>query len=263
MVKGKMIFHLSVTAMTPNNHKAILEPRSFVEYALGDRISQLQNHHTVLFFFNTGTYGKLKEVFRGEIFSGLSGELYLLDNGIALAGKFGIGCPSTIIFLEELAACGITRFVGIGSAGALRDDIKHSDVILCTGAFSDEGTSGQYPGYKVFSKPSRALSARLALWFKEHHVPFVKGKAWTTDVPFRETTQKLQYFLDAGADVVEMEASAMFNVARFRKVAAANVFVIGDSIAGGAWDPSFKSAGIQQKSLSVAKEIILCLAANE
>jgi len=182
-----------------------------------------------------------------------------MDNKIALAGKFGIGCPATIAFLEELTACGIRRFVGIGSAGALHDDIKHGDVILCTGAFSDEGTSAHYPGYDSYSKPSRILTRQLALWFNKRQLPFTKGKTWTIDTPYRETKEKLKYFLDAGADVVEMESSAMFTVARFRKVAVANVFVVGDSISGGIWKPDFTSAVIRQKSLSVARDIILLL----
>ena len=248
--------------MTKNNHKAIVEPLRFVQYALGDRISRLKDHHTVLFCFDAGTYGKLKKMFRGSIFSGLTGELYLMENEIALAGKFGIGCPATIAFLEELAACGIKRFVGIGSAGALHDDIKHGDMVLCTGAFSDEGTSTHYPDYKSFSKPSRTLNTRLALWFKKRKVTFVKGKAWTIDAPYRETKQKLEHFLSLGADIVEMETSAMFNVARFRNVAVAIVFVVGDSISGGIWKPVFRSQNIKQKSLLVAREIILFLSEN-
>ena len=248
--------------MIPNNPEAILEPSRFIEYAIGGRISQLKNHHTVLFCFDASIFRKLKKTFRGAIFSGLTGELYLMDNKIVIAGKFGIGCPATIAFLEELAACGMKRFVGIGSAGALHDGIKHGDVVLCTGAFSDEGTSAHYPGYESFSKPSRTLSAQLAKWFKKRNLTFVKCKAWTIDAPYRETKQKLEYFLNAGADVVEMEASAMFNVARLRKVSVANVFVVGDSISGGRWNPGFKSAGIKQKSLLAAREIILFLSEN-
>lgn len=248
--------------MTRNNQKAILEPLRFIEYALGDRLPRLKNHHTILFCFDAGIYGKLKKIFRGSIFSGLTGELYLMDNKIALAGKFGIGCPATIAFLEELAACGIKKFVGIGSAGALHDGIKHGDVVLCTGAFSDEGTSAHYPGYEFFSKPTRTLSARLAMWFKKRQLPFVEGKTWTIDAPYRETEQKLEYFLNAGVDAVEMEASAMFNVARFRKVAVANVFIVGDSISGGIWNPMFRSKDIKQKSLLAAREIIMFLSAN-
>jgi uridine phosphorylase len=249
--------------MIPNLHNAILDPPRFVEYALGDKISRLKNHHTVLFCFDGGIYAKLKRMFRGSIFSGLIGELYLMDNRIALAGKFGIGCPAAIAFLEELAACGIKRFVGIGSAGVLHRKMKIGDVVLCTGAFSDEGTSAHYPGYELFSKPSRTLTTRLAIWFKQRQLPFVKGKAWTIDTPYRETTQKLEYFINAGADVVEMESSAMFNVARFRKVAVANVFVVGDSISEGIWKPGFKSAGIRQKSLLTAREIIMFLSENQ
>lgn len=253
---------ISGNYMTANHPKSILEPLSFVKYALGNRLSRLKNHHTVLFCFDAGIYAKLKRTFGGSIFSGLTGELYLMDNKIALAGKFGIGCPAVIAFLEELAACGIRRFVGIGSAGALHRKIKIGDVGLCTGAFSDEGTSAHYPGYEYFSKPTRTLTTRLAIWFKQRQLPFVKGKAWTIDTPYREIKQKLEYFLNAGADVVEMEACAMFNVAHFRKVAVANVFVVGDSISGGIWKPAFRSKDIQQKSQLVAREIILSLSEN-
>lgn len=245
--------------MTKNSYKTILEPLRFIEYTLSNRISLLKDYHTVLFCFDNGIYGKLKNIFRGSILSGLTGELYLMDNKIALAGKFGIGCPATITFLEELAACGIKRFVGIGSAGALHDDIKHGDVVLCSGAFSDEGTSVHYPGYKFFSKPSYSLNLQLNQWFTNLALPLIRVKTWTIDAPYRETKQKLEYFRKAGADVVEMEASAMFNVSRFRKVTVANIFVVGDSISNGIWTPGFKSVEIKQKSLSAAREIILFL----
>jgi uridine phosphorylase len=248
--------------MIKNNPKAIVEPLSFVEYALGDRISRLKDHNTVLFCFDTAIYGKLKKMFRGSIFSGLTGELYLIDNKIALAGKFGIGCPSIIAFLEELTACGIKRFVGIGSAGALHNDIQQGDVVLCTGAFSDEGTSPHYTGCKFSSRPSKTLTTQIASWFKKRQFLFVKGKAWTIDTPYQETKQKLEYFLNLGADVVDMEASAMFNVTRFRKVEIANVFVIGDSISGGIWKPAFRSKDIKRKSVLVVREIILFLSEN-
>ncbi|MEI8172720.1 MAG: nucleoside phosphorylase [Deltaproteobacteria bacterium] len=247
---------------TSSAPKMIVEPLHFVGYALGDRISRLKDHHTVLFCFDVGIYGKLKKMFRGSIFSGLTGELYLMDNKTALAGKFGIGSPAAITFLEELAACGIKRFVGIGSAGALHNDINHGDVVLCTGAFSDEGVSEHYPGYSKFSKPARTLISRLASYFKKQKIKFAKGKAWSIDAPYRETKEKLRHFLNKGADVVEMEASAMFNVARFRKVEIANVFIVSDSISDGIWNPMFRAKDIKSKSLSVAGEIILFLSEN-
>jgi len=193
---------------------------------------------------------------RGSIFSGLTGELYLMKNKVALAGKFGIGCPATVALLEELAACGIKRFVGIGSAGALHDDITGGTVVLCKGAYSDEGTSIHYPGSKIFSKPSRILNIRLARLFERSCLPFLKGNTWTIDAPYRETNEKLGHYLKLGADVVDMEASAMFNVARFRKAEAACVFVVGDSISNGTWKSFFKSREVEDKSLFVARTVI-------
>ena len=242
--------------MTKNNHKSIVEPLKFVQYALHDRISLLKDYNTALFCFDPGIYKKLKKMFEGRSFSGLTGELYLMDNKIAIAGNFGIGCSATVAFLEELAACGIKRFVGLGSAGALHNDINVGDVVLCTGAFSDEGTSAHYPGYKSFSKPSYTLSTRIAAWFKKHQIPSVKAKTWTIDAPYRETEQQLEYFLNLGADVVEMEASAMFNVARYRKVQLANIFIVSDTISGGVWKAKFKSKDIQGKFLKVAGETV-------
>ena len=239
-----------------NNDKSIMEPSHYVRYVLGERISRLKDHSTVLFCFDTNIYGKLKKKFPGSIFSGLTGELYLMNDNIALAGEFGIGCPATIAFLEELAACGMKRFVAIGSAGALHDGVTAGEVILCTGAFSDEGTSMHYPGYKIFSKPSRIMNARLAGWFQRIDLPFIRGKSWTMDALYRETNQKREHFLNLGADVVEMEASAIFNVAHFRKAEVACVFVVGDSISNGTWKPVFRSKEIEGKSLLVARKII-------
>ena len=248
---------MNKTSKTTN---AIVEPLRFVEYALRDKIPRLLNHHTALFCFDSSIYRKLKKIHKGSIFSGLTGELYLMDNNIALAGEFGIGCPTTIAFLEEMLACGIKRFVGLGSAGALHERIKHGDVVLCTGAFSDEGTSAHYPGYNDFSEPSLSLNTHMERWFQKNDLSFVNGKTWTTDTPYRETKQELERFLNLGADVVEMEASAIFNVAQFRKIETACVFVIGDSISDGRWKPVFKSNHIDRKSLLVAREIILFLA---
>jgi purine-nucleoside phosphorylase len=102
----------------------------------------------------------------------------------------------------------------------------------------------------------------LTGWFKRNNDDFKKGKTWTTDAPYRETKKKLEYFLNLGADVVEMEASAMFNVARFRQVAVANVFVVGDSISGGRFNPDFRSKDNKKKFLLAAKKIVRFLSDN-
>lgn len=56
----------------------------------------------------------------------------------------GIGCPSAVIALEELARIGADTFIRVGSTGAIQPDIKCGDLIISTGAVRLEGTSREY-----------------------------------------------------------------------------------------------------------------------
>jgi uridine phosphorylase len=245
-----------------DNRKAILEASSFVEYTLKKSVVRLKAYDTVLFCFDPGIYSKLKRRFKGQVLHGLTGELYLSRNGVALAGLMGIGCPAAVAFMEELVACGMRRFISLGTAGALHLDRPFADVMICSGALTDEGTSRHYLRHQFLSKPTRRLTTQIVRWLTKRNIPFTRGKTWTTDAPYRETKAKLNRFRAAGAQVVEMEACAMFNVACFRKVSLASVFIISDSIAYGRWHPGFNSAGVKEKSLLVAKELLKFLLGN-
>lgn len=56
----------------------------------------------------------------------------------------GIGCPSTAIAVEELAAVGADTFIRVGTCGGLQPWIALGDLIIFTAAVRDEGTSQQY-----------------------------------------------------------------------------------------------------------------------
>lgn len=236
--------------------KAILEPADFIRYSLGDKLSQIEGHRSVLWCLDREVYKNILANKNPEnIITGLSGELYLATENLALAGKTGIGSPACVVFLEELIAYGFSRFVVIGSAGALHKGISIGDTILCNGAFSDEGTSSHYPNHSYLGKPDRKLLNMLFRWFQDNKIPVKKSLSWTTDAPFRETDSKLVHFLNLGAAVVEMEASALFNVARYRKVELASVFVVGDSVAEGTWEKRFLDPEIKSLSLQTARNL--------
>jgi uridine phosphorylase len=65
----------------------------------------------------------------------------------------GIGCPSTAIAIEELAAIGANTLIRVGSSGAIQKQIKCGDLIISTGAVRYDGTSSQYviPQYPAFA----------------------------------------------------------------------------------------------------------------
>ena len=56
----------------------------------------------------------------------------------------GIGGPSTAIAIEELAELGAKNFIRIGTCGAINEKINCGDLIICTGAMRQDGTSSDY-----------------------------------------------------------------------------------------------------------------------
>jgi uridine phosphorylase len=166
---------------------------------------------------------------------------YLEDEGgrIAVAGNFGVGSPAAAVMLEELIAFGARRFVSVGTAGSLLDDLKPGSLVLCDSAFRDEGTSYHYlpGGAPVY--PSETLTAGLRAALLARGIAFRAGPAWTTDAIYRETPSEVLLHAGRGALVVEMEAAALFAVARFRSCLIAACFSVSDTLAELAWRPEF------------------------
>jgi uridine phosphorylase len=166
---------------------------------------------------------------------------YLDESGgnIAIAGRFGVGAPAAAVMLEELIAFGVRRFVSIGTAGSLRSDIEPGSLVLCDAAFRDEGTSYHYIPGGAPVLPSEVLTGRLADALSRRGLAYRKGSAWTTDAIYRETPEEVLKLREQGALVVEMEAAALFAVARFRAVSIAACFSVSDTLAELAWRPEF------------------------
>ena len=60
------------------------------------------------------------------------------------ATSTGIGAPSAIIALEELARIGADTFIRVGSTGAIQENIEIGDLIISSAAVRLEGTSKEY-----------------------------------------------------------------------------------------------------------------------
>ena len=56
----------------------------------------------------------------------------------------GIGGPSAAICIEELAMLGITRFLRVGTTGAIQDHIAPGDIIVPTAAVRLDGASSHF-----------------------------------------------------------------------------------------------------------------------
>jgi uridine phosphorylase len=168
-----------------------------------------------------------------------SGSLLRLTPDLGLV-RLPIGAPAAAIAVEELAARGAELFIGVGTAGAIDERLAAGDLVVCSAALRDEGTSHHYTPPEPFAVPDPGLTARL-----QAALPgAVHGPSWTTDAPYRETAQEVAKYRADGIVTVEMEASCLFTVASAVGVPAAAAFVVSDVLHGEQWAPHFGSADI-------------------
>jgi len=149
----------------------------------------------------------------------------------------GVGAPMAAGILEETVALGFNKFIACGSAGVLNKEIAVGHIVVPSVAVRDEGTSYHYlpAAREVSASPEGVAAVEQAL--KQRGVPYLVGKTWTTDAPYRETHGKVALRKSEGCVTVEMEAAAFFAVAQFRGVTFAQMLYGGDDVSGsGEWD---------------------------
>jgi uridine phosphorylase len=177
---------------------------------------------------------------------------------LSVAGPF-IGSPYAVMVLESLIARGARTILFIGWCGAVSSVLGVGDILVPDKALVDEGTSCNY---RLLDKacPSSLPHAGLVHQLSEHlehqALEFKTAPVWTTDAIYRETQKKVAYFRNQGAVAVEMECSALFSVAEYRKVSLAAVLVVSDSVASTEWAPGFRKKRFKQSRKNVCDAVM-------
>ena len=173
----------------------------------------------------------------------------------------GVGAPLAAGLLEEVIARGCRKFIACGGAGVLNKEIAVGHLVIPTAAVRDEGASYHYltPAREVAANADGIAAIERTL--AGHGVPYVKGKTWTTDAIYRETTAKVQRRKAEGCLTVEMEAAAFFAVAQFRGVPFAQILYGGDDVSGAEWDSRewLSRADVRRNLFWLAAEACLTL----
>jgi uridine phosphorylase len=164
--------------------------------------------------------------------------LYEIDHAGKRLAFFhpGVGAPISSGLLEEVIAFGCRKFIAIGGCGVLQKDVEVGKLVVVQSAVRDEGVSYHY------APPSREIEAQadalkvIERTLQDHQVPFIAGKTWTTDAPYRETRAKIEKRKGEGCITVEMEAAGMMAVAAFRGAAFGQILYAGDDLSGENWD---------------------------
>ena len=217
---------------------------------------------TVIMTFESGTFQTLWAVGPIKVVHTLRGgfeiPVYKLDwNGRGI-GVFQtlIGGAGTAGLLEEALAMGAKKVLLYGSCGVLDAALTAGHFILPTQAYRDEGASYHY--MPVSDYVNIPTSERLGEIFDELHLPYVKGRVWTTDAFYRETRNNMEKRKADGCIAVDMECASAMAVSQFRGVPVYQFLYAEDSLDGGAWDPRTMGkapASGYEKHLRIALEV--------
>jgi len=164
------------------------------------------------------------------------------DSRVLVLKVPGFGAPTAVMTLEELAAFGIKKFVNLGSAGGIQQDLNVGDIVLCDRAIRDEGTSHHYLPVEKYAYACTEMTGHLSTAFERKGIEYRRGTSWTTDAPYRETIDELRQYRSDGVATVEMEVSALFAAGTYRAVAVSAIFVVSDLLSEDDWDQGYHSA---------------------
>ncbi len=145
----------------------------------------------------------------------------------------GIGSPSAAIAVEELAAVGVETFVRVGTTGALQSGIEIGDTVVATGAAKEEGTTKRYEKGEIPAVPDYGVLSALVESAGARSAPVHVGPIATDDAYYAETDEFVRAWSDAGLLCVEMEAAAIFTLARRKGLAAGAICTVDGNLIEG------------------------------
>ena len=144
----------------------------------------------------------------------------------------GVGSPSMAIAVEELAACGTSCFIRVGSCAALSPRMPVGAIAVATGAVSDEGTSRYYEPETFPPVASQRVTAALTAAAARHGTHVEVGLTRSTDSFYEgeRSVEVIRHWKDLGVLAFEMETSCLFTVAAALGTEAGSVLCTGTDL---------------------------------
>jgi uridine phosphorylase len=137
----------------------------------------------------------------------------LAGRQVGIIGRV-VGSSFAVLVAEELFASGCRLLISLTSAGQIVPSGPPPYFVIIDRALRDEGTSYHYAAPSEFAEADPQLVAGAAKATQGQQPRCVVGPSWTTDAPFRETSEAIQAARAKGILAVEMEAAALYTFAR-------------------------------------------------
>lgn len=152
---------------------------------------------------------------------------------IPTVSPLGPGPAVAAMTVDMLACLGVKRLIVVGVASAVvrgDDAVAIGSTAVIHGSIADEVVSGRYGGH---------LQADVTLTdLLGSSLVANKLISYSTATPFRLDVAAV---MDSGADLVEMESSAIFAASRCCSIATSAVVVVSDFTSAQGWIPGDKA----------------------
>ncbi|MFA1611422.1 nucleoside phosphorylase [Halobellus rubicundus] len=145
----------------------------------------------------------------------------------------GIGCPSAAIAVEELSAVGVETLIRVGTTGALQRGIEIGDMVVATGAAKEEGTSKRYEDSVIPAVPDYDVLSALVDSAEANGEDVHVGPIVSDDAFYNENDAYVEEWEAANLLCVEMEAAAVFSLARRKGLAAGAICTVDGNLVEG------------------------------
>ncbi|PSP86410.1 uridine phosphorylase [Halobacteriales archaeon QS_1_68_17] len=145
----------------------------------------------------------------------------------------GIGSPSAAIAVEELHAVGVETLLRVGTTGALQPGIEVGDMVVATAAAKDEGTTKRYERETVPAVADHGVVTALVEAAEAKDEAVHVGPVATDDAFYAETEEYVDAWSAAGLLAVEMEAAAIFSLARRKGMRAGAICTVDGNLVAG------------------------------
>jgi len=174
----------------------------------------------------------------------------------------GIGGPSAVIALEELAKIGAHTFIRVGTTGGINMKVKSGDLVIASAAIRQEGTGLhyapiEYPAAANFEVTRALVDAAAMLGFTSHcGVVQCKDSFYGQHDPDRmpvsyELKAKWEAWKRLGVLASEMEGAALYVAADALGVRAGTVLNV-------IWNQERKAAGYTEPDNHDTSRGIIC-----
>ncbi|MCL9816326.1 nucleoside phosphorylase [Natronocalculus amylovorans] len=145
----------------------------------------------------------------------------------------GIGCPSAAIAVEELHAVGVETVIRCGTTGALQNGMEIGDMVVATGAAKEEGTSKRYESEVYPAVPDYDVLTALVDAAEENDEDVHVGPIVSDDAFYNESEEFVQDWEAANLLAIEMEAAAVFALARRKGMRAGAICTVDGNLVEG------------------------------